>query len=743
MWPHWPVPDGKSAGKEPGTVEKTAPFAFSMSGKSKQKPGRIETKAKPSDPSDRWRVVGVCIFLAVIVWVVFGQTVHHEFINYDDGSYVIENPGVTNGVTPQAIVWSFTYVHAGNWHPVTWISHMADCELYGLNPGGHHLTNVLLHTTTTVLLFLVLRGMTGSLWRSAFVAAVFAVHPLRVESVAWVSERKDVLSGLFFVLTLGAYVRYARHPWSAGRYGLVMVMFALGLMSKPMLVTAPLVLLLLDYWPLDRFRAESAAGPDFRLAVKLIIEKVPLLALSAAGCAMTVIAQHGAIREAEESSSFSLRLGNVVDSYVVYLGQMFWPIHLAVLYPFPTQGLSSLQVILSAALLAGITAGVLILQRHRYLLTGWCWYLIMLVPVIGIIRVGLQAHADRYTYLPQLGLYLLLTWMAADLCAHWRHRRLLLGGAAAVILTALIFCARWQTAYWRDSESLWAHTLRCTKNNYIAENSLGYMLLKRGEVDGAIADFQKALELKPDFADAHKNLGDALFRKNRVDEAILQYQQALRLMPGNADACNNLGNAFSKLGRMDEAILQYQKALRLMPDNVDVHNNLGNALLKQGRVDDAIVQFQEALDIEPHNREVRENLDNALLQKGGPDEMIARYRKALLATPDNVVILNNLAWLLATCPDGRLRDGVQAIAYAEQACKLTQFGVAPLVGTLAAAYAEAGRYDEAIAMEKKACELAAKAGDADLLKKSQELLALFQAHQPYHGVAEKVIPDTP
>jgi tetratricopeptide (TPR) repeat protein len=659
--------------------------------------------------SERWQVVGVCLFLAAIIWVVFSQTAHHGFINYDDGAYIVQNSGVTNGVTYHGVVWAFTWVHAGNWHPVTWISHMMDCQIYGLNPGGHHLTNVLIHTATAILLFLNLRGMTGNLWRSAFVAAVFAIHPLRVESVAWISERKDVLSGLFFMLTIGAYVRYARRRWSAGRYGLVLLMYAMGLMSKPMLVTVPLVLWLLDYWPLNRFRNDPAARPNFRLAGKLILEKVPLLVLSVAVCAITIVAQHGTIQQAEESSSLSLRLGNVLNSYVVYLGQMFWPVHLVVLYPFPHHGLNISGVILSAVLLAGISAGAFILQRRRYLLTGWLWYLIMLVPVIGIVKVGFQSHADRYTYLPQIGLYLLLTWATADLCANWRYRRLLLGGGATVILTALTFCAHTQASYWRNSESLWEHALAYTKDNYIAENSLGYLLLKKGDVDGAIAYCQKALELKPDFVDAHNNLGNALLRK----------------------------------GRVDEAIIQFQKALEIMPDNVDAYNDLGNALLKKGLVDEAIIQFKKALAVEPNNKIVRDNLENALLQKGSVDEVVIRYREALQATPDNAGVLNNLAWLLATCPDGRIRNGVQAVTYAQRACQLTQYSVAPLAGTLAAAYAEAGRYDEAIAMEEKACDLAAKAGDEDLLRKSKELLALYKTHQPFHGVAEKFIPVTP
>ena len=363
---------------------------------------------------------------------------------------------------------------------------MLDCQFYGLNAGGHHLTNVLLHTATVILLFLVLRRMTGCLWRSAFVAAVFAIHPLRVESVAWVAERKDVLSGLFFMLTLGAYVHYARHPWSPARYGLVLLLFALGLMCKPMLVTLPLVLLLLDFWPLNRLQTHAGTEPVFRLARRpiprrLIFEKLPLFGLAIASVVITLFAQRRVV-ESSENLSLPMRLGNALLSYVAYMDQMFWPSGLAVLYPLTAGGVRLAGVALSLVLLAGISMGVFILRRrHPYLLTGWAWYLLMLLPVIGIVQVGLQARADRYTYLPQIGLYLLLTWAAADLCAGRRHRRVVLGGGAAIILIALIFCARAQTAYWRNSELLWTHTLACTPDNFTARYGLGNALLQSGQ----------------------------------------------------------------------------------------------------------------------------------------------------------------------------------------------------------------------------------------------------------------------
>ena len=353
----------------------------------------------PSQSALRWRAPAVCLVLAAITFAVFGQTLTHEFIDFDDNEYVYENPVVARGLTFKGIVWAFAHVHAANWHPLTWLSHELDCQIYGLHPGGHHLTNVLLHTGTVIALFLVLRRMTGALWRSAFVAAVFAIHPLRVESVAWVAERKDVLSGLFFMLTLGAYVRYVENlkfQISNFKFYYIgsVVLFALGLMCKPMLVTLPLVLLLLDYWPLQR--KESAGG--------LVMEKLPLLALSAASCAATLLAQHGAI-QSTEFYSLPLRFGNALVTCLIYLGQMVWPSGLAAFYPYPLNGPPAWEVALAGILLASLSIVAWGGRRKQpWLLMGWLWYLAMLLPVIGIIQVGMQAHADRYTYLPQIGI---------------------------------------------------------------------------------------------------------------------------------------------------------------------------------------------------------------------------------------------------------------------------------------------------------------------------------------------------
>ena len=630
------------------------PFALFMSGRSKEKATAVPS-SPPASPAgempevadsrplkseshtaglnDRWMVPGVCLFLAAITFAVFGQTLRHEFVNYDDGQYVYENPVVQKGLTWEGFRWALTCGGIGHWHPLTWISHMLDCQFYGLSPGGHHLTNILLHTASVILLFLVLRQMTGRLWRSAFVAAVFAIHPLRVESVAWVAERKDVLSAFFFMLTLGAYVRYVRRPPSMIRYGAVVLFFALGLLSKNMLVTMPFVLLLLDYWPLNRL-----SGFSPRVLLRRVAEKIPLFVLTVGSCVATALVPE----KLTADLPFGLRMENAVVSYVTYLWQMIYPKGLACLYPNPVNYLPLWQVVGALGLLLAISGAVWAFrQTHPCLVVGWLWYLGMMIPVIGIVQISFYAHADRYTYLPQIGLYLLLTWAAADLCAGWRHRRVVLGGASTIILMALIFCARAQTAYWRNSESLWTHTLACTSDNFIGHYNLGTTLLKMGSVDEAIIHFQKALEIKPDYAEAHNNFGNALCQKGRVDEAITQYQKALQI------------------------------------------------------------------------------------------------------NPDSPAFLNNLAWLLATCPDAHIRDGVQAVKYAGRACELTSYQQTVFVGTLAAACAEAGRFDDAIAAAQKACALASAAGEQDLLEKNQKLLALYRAHQPYHEAAEKFVPAAP
>jgi tetratricopeptide (TPR) repeat protein len=664
------------------------------------RPGKATAMpSRPGGLNDRWKVPGVCLFLATIIWVVFGQTLRFGFVNFDDQKYVYENPNVTGGLGLKGIAWAFTHVQAANWHPLTGISHMLDCQFYGLNPGGHHLTNILLHTMTTILLFLVLQRMTGALWRCAFVAAMFAIHPLHVESVAWVSERKDVLSGLFFMLTLGAYIRYVQNPWSIHRYLMVALMLTLGLMSKPMLVTLPFVLLLLDYWPLGRVATLTGHHHSFPIPRQLILEKLPWCGLAAASCLATILAQQEAIKSFE-TIPLPLRAENVLISYVAYLRQMFWPTGMAVMYPFSPGGVDVSKVMLSLLLLAGISIGVFLLRRrHPYLVTGWLWYLGMLVPVIGLLQVGAQARADRYTYLPQIGLYLALTWAVADLCARWRYHRLVLGGLSSVILVALIFCARAQTSNWRNSETLWTHTLACTSNNLVAHLDLGEALVEQGRVDEAISHFQQALQIRPGYAETYYDLGNALLQQGQLEEAITQFQQALQIQPDYAEAHFNLGVALVRKGKVDEAITHFQKALQLKPDDAQARLALGNALLQQGRPDEAMVYFQKALQAGPDNAEAHITLGNALLQQGQADEAIAHFQTALQIEPGNAEAHCDLGAALF-----RKGDVDAAIVYFQKALEIKP-GMAEAHLNLGSALVKKGETDEATAHFQKALQI--------------------------------------
>ncbi len=571
---------------------------------------------------------------------VFSQTLRHEFVNYDDDLYVHGNPLVVRGLTLKGLAWVFTHADCSLYHPLTMLSLMGDYQLHGFHAGGYHFTNVLFHAASVILLFLILRQMTGALWRSAFVAAVFAIHPLRAESVAWVAERKDVLGAFFFMLTLGAYVRYVRKPDSMARYLMVAATFLLALLSKPTVVTLPFVLLLLDYWPLNRFhQREPVHQPEyFGIPRWLILEKIPLLALAAGACAMTVLAA-GKEVAVNAHVSISSRIVTAVVSYAVYLRQMVWPAGLAPFYPNPQKGYPLGTVALSFLLLVLVTEGVLTFQRkHRWLLTGWLWYLGMLTPMIGIVQVGAFAHADRMTYLPQIGIYVAVTWLVAE----WRLSRGLLGGLMTGVLAVLMVCAWKQTSYWRNSEALWIHALACTTDNSVAHNDLGNALCQKGRMDEGITQFQQALQINPAYEEAHNNLGNALLQKGGVDEAITQFQQALQINPAFAAAHNNLGNALLQKGKVDEAITQFQQALQINPAFETAYNNLGNALLQKGRVDDAITQYQQALRINPAFAEIHNNLGSALLQKGRVDDAITQFRQALQINPAFETARNNL-----------------------------------------------------------------------------------------------------
>jgi protein O-mannosyl-transferase len=640
----------------------------------------------------------ICAALVAITWVVFGQTLRHDFVSYDDHVYIQDNAIVGSGLSTEGLIWAFTHSHASNWHPLTTLSHMIDCQLFGFNPRGHHFTNVLLHTLAVVLLFRVLQEMTGAVWRSAFVAAVFAIHPLHVESVAWIAERKDVLSAVFFMLTLAAYARYARAP-SPARYLLVALLFALGLMSKPMLVSMPLVFLLLDYWPLHRFANGSSS------VSRLVLEKVPLLALSAASCAATILAQKTAISSVEELP-FSFRISNALVTYVAYFWQMLWPTKLAVFYPHPYGRLPLWEILSAAGFLVIITVIVFALRRKQpYFVTGWFWYLVMLLSVIGVIQVGVQARADRYTYLPQIGLYVALTWASADLTASWGRRREILGFAAIALIGLLSWCAWKQTGYWKNSEALWTHTLAVTSDNSIAHNNLGLLRMKEGRADDAIAHYQEALKIRSERAETSNN-------------------------PANALIYNNLGNALLLKGLPEDAIPYYNRALAIRPDYGDGHYNLGCALLKNGEVDEAIAQWQKALVIQPQDGEIYTSLGNAFFKKGMMKEAIFHYQHALEMGPQDAAARNNMAWILATSSDASIRDGAKAVDLAERAVQLSGGRDPNFLRTLAASYAESRRFSEAILTAEQGADTANAQGKSALANAIEGDITLYRVNAP-------------
>ena len=574
----------------------------------------------------------ICGFLLLSVLIVFGKTAGYEFVNFDDNEYVYENEYVREGLTIKGLSWAMTAFHSSNWHPLTWLSHMLDCQLYGLEPGGHHLTNVFLHAAAAIVLFLTMKRMTGAMWPSAWVAAVFAIHPLRVESVAWVAERKDVLSGLFFMLTLWCYACYVERPASRSRYVCVIVVFLLGLLAKPMLVTLPCVLLLLDYWPLRRFAqpAAEADAPWFPARwAPLIIEKIPLFGMAAASCAVTIGAQRNALASLDRVPFFS-RAANAAVASIAYIGKLLYPVDLAVLYPLPSGPRPIGTVIAAVVMLGAISTTAFALRRKcPYLIVGWLWYLGTLVPVIGLMQVGSQAMADRYTYLTQIGLSIAIAWGSVSLAGRSASRQRALAAVACMLVVAMVGYAWRQTAHWRDSQALWTHTLRCTSRNWLAHNNLGFALASHGQIDDAIDQYRKALAIKPDHFKAHYNLANAFAGRGQADEAVAEYLRALEIDPQDVDAHNNLGLTLAGRGQVDEAIDVYRRALDLKPDSINAHTNLGIALAGRGQVDEAISHYRRALEIDPEHVATRCNFGNALLVQGKRPEALEQYRKAL------------------------------------------------------------------------------------------------------------------
>jgi len=600
-------------------------------------------------------VISVYSVLTLSTLLVFWQVRNFDFVNYDDNVYVYENQHVLNGLTYDGIIWAFTTSYASFWHPMTWLSLMLDCQLFGPDSGWFHLVNVLLHLANTLLLFAVLKKMTGALWPSAFVAAAFATHPMHVESVAWIAERKDVLSTLFLLLTLAAYVSYVRRR-SLVRYLLTVLLFASGLLAKPMLVTLPFLLLLLDDWPLDRFAApravKTAAIPDRRrILYRIIIEKIPFFVLSAVSSVITFIVQKdsGAVPDIN-ALSLQSRVANAFLSYAKYIGKMFWPQDLAVFYPLDARTIQSWQMVLCALLM--IVVSVLAIRfgrKQKYLFVGWFWYLGTLLPVSGLIQVGSHAMADRYTYIPYIGLFIIIAWGLPELLSKWPQRKIALGISMVIVLTTLGICAHRQVRYWNNSTALFSHAIKVTRNNYIAHCNLGTVYGKLGRYQDEIEAYKQAIRIKPDYAEAHYNLGTVYGKLGRYQDEIEAYKQAIRIKPDYAEAHYNLGIAYGELGRHQDAVEAYKQAIRIKPDYAEAQSNLGVAYSKLGRHQDAVEAYKQAIRIKPDYADAHYMLGVTYGGLGRYQDAIEAFKQAVRIKPDDADAHSNLgnAYLLS------------------------------------------------------------------------------------------------
>jgi tetratricopeptide (TPR) repeat protein len=740
----------------------------------------------------------VAAFLAVATLVVYARVSNNDFVNWDDGVYVTENAQVQAGLSLRSIAWAWRATVTGNWHPLTWMSLQLDWQLFALKPWGFHLTNLLLHAANVVLLFHVLVRMTQARWRSALVAGLFALHPLHVESVAWAAERKDVLSTLLGLLTILAYVRYVERP-SVGRYGWMAAIYALGLTAKAMFVTLPFVLLLLDFWPLGRF------GKGFG---RLVWEKLPLFLVAAASSIVAFYAQHsiGSVVFLERLP-FQARLANTLITYVAYLGHTFWPMGLAVHYPHPRPQLLSVGVFAAAVFLAAIFGIVFRLRRRfPYLIVGWCWYLGTLVPVIGLVQVGGQAMADRYTYVPLVGIFVAVVWSLGDLASRLRLGRIAATCAAAAALAGCAALTVVQIGYWRDSLSLWTHTLAMTENNEVADYNFGLLLAHQNRLREALGFFEKAVQIEPTFGLAQNNLGLVLNGLGYPKEAIPHFIAALQIDPGNADAHNNLGTAFRRLGRTEEALAAFRAALEINPRHSMAYFNMGmvfagqgqlqkaadslarairtdpgdpmlrcemgEVLLHQGKLDDAEVHLKEAVRLQPNLARALDNLGivqclrgnrqganqlfqeaiarepgtgayhydlaHSLLGSGDVGAAAAHYGQGLKLDPDWPAGASRRAWQLATAPDAQTRNGALAVRLAEQVCEATDYQRAEYLDTLAAAYAEAGRFDDAVGAARKAQNGAPEASAEAAAMRAR--LEGYLRHQPFRQSPRSAVP---
>jgi protein O-mannosyl-transferase len=692
-------------------------------------------------PSVDWWICGL---LFVVVLSAYYSVGGNQFISLDDFNYVTQNEQVRHGLTRQTLCWAFTSIEFGNWHPLTWISHALDCQWYGLAPAGHHLTSLVLHLANTVLLFCLLVNMTGRRWASASVALLFGLHPMHVESVAWVAERKDVLSGFFFLLSLLAYVRYAqpaspveskpcrRKKFAA--YVLSLILFTLGLMSKPMLVTLPLVLLLLDFWPLKRFPNSEFRIQNFS---GLLVEKIPFFVLSVFSCGITLLSQSrdGAVVSTEEFTLLD-RLAHVPVAYVWYILKFFWPVNLSVFY-WRYANPESLPVVAGCiCLLGGLSvAGFWLARRQPWLVVGWLWFGVTLIPVIGLVQVGNQAYANRYTYLPYIGLLILLAWGISKLLDSWPRLKLPVGLAGILVVFAAWRLTVEQVGYWQNNRLLFTQAIAQDATNVNAWFGLGLDLVDEGKLEEAEECFNRVIRINPKYYNALNSLGHVYFLQGRYGEARQAFETILRDKRGQKpEVYRNLGVLNSREAKLPEAIECYRHSLALNPNQPLIHFYLGKTWLAAQKQTEAIPELETVLRQQPDNLEAELFLAIALDGAGRSADAVPHYRRVVEEHESNAIVaLNNLAWILATSPDAQLRNGVEAVQLARRACDLTHWQQTLYAGTLAAAYAEAGDFEQAIDTAQKACVLAEKHGETNLLQRNQQLLNLYRNHEPVRG----------
>ena len=601
------------------------------------------------------REVIALLLLIALTLFAYWPVQHFGFIDFDDNLYVTDNSRIRAGLSWDNVMWAFQDIHAGYWQPLTWLSLMLDYEFYGLHPSGYHWTSLIFHLLNVSLLFFLLRRMTGEIWWVVFVTGLFALHPINIESVAWVAERKNVLSTFFCFLTLYFYVLYAERR-NAARYFMVVILFVFGLLAKPMLVTLPLLLLIIDYWPLRRFQVLNA--------YRLTLEKIPLFLLSLASGIWTFLAakKTGAVMSVEKMDMGS-RLANAVISYVKYIGKIFFPVDLAAFYPYPIS-VTFWPVFISAFFLLFITCMVIVLiRRSPYLFSGWTWYLVVLFPVIGVVQAGDQAMADRYAYLSFIGIFVMLSWGVTDWLGSWKYRGKVLAVILIILLPSLLLATSHQLKYWSSTDELFKHAIRVTSNNILAYNARGNALASRGKLAEAVGMYQDALRIRPDYVSAHNNLGLALAGLGRLNEAILHYAEAIRLRPDYAKAYNNLGLAVEQQGNIAEAEKLYRKALAISPEYANAHNNLGVLLAKRGRAAEAVEQFNHSLSVDPDDITVLNNMGTVLVNQGKPDLAVDYFMKALKLDPEDPVLHNNLGIALISKGefDEALRQFISAI----------------------------------------------------------------------------------